>query len=67
MHNLKPYRTQAQKAEARRVARKDQDGAWRSQAPFSLHGESGHWYWDATHKTPVREARRAIRERKAPE
>jgi len=27
MPNLKPYRTEAQKAEARRTARKDADGA----------------------------------------
>ena len=39
MPNLKPYRTKAQKAEARRSARKDEDGAWRSNAPFSIHGE----------------------------
>ena len=63
MPNLKPYRTKAQKAEARRVARKDRDGAWRSDAPFSLHGEVGEWYWDATHKVPVRERRRATLER----
>jgi hypothetical protein len=67
MPNLKPYRTKAQKAEARRLARKDPDGAWRSDAPFSLHGEPGEWYWDASHKAPVREPRRATWERKAAE
>jgi hypothetical protein len=55
MSNLKPYRTAAQKAEARRTARKDADGAWRSDAPFSIHGSPGEWFWDATHKVPVRE------------
>ena len=54
MFNLKPYRTKAQKAEARRTARKDVDGAWRSNAPFSIHGQPGEWYWDASHKVPVR-------------
>lgn len=37
MHNRKPYRTDAQKAEARRVARKCDDGTWRSVAPVSYH------------------------------
>ena len=55
MSNLKPYRTKAQKAEARRTAFKDIDGAWRSHAPFSIHGQAGEWYWDASHKVPVRE------------
>ena len=59
MPNLKPYRTKAQKAEARRIARKAADGAWRSDAPFSLHGEAGVWYWDETHKVPVREPKRS--------
>jgi hypothetical protein len=54
MPNLKPYRTKAQKAEARRTARKDKDGAWRSNAAFSIHGQAGEWVWDATHKVPVR-------------
>jgi hypothetical protein len=54
MFNLKPYRTKAQKAEARRTARKDADGAWRSNAPFSIHGEPGEWVWDAGHKVAVR-------------
>ncbi|HUD89137.1 MAG TPA: hypothetical protein VMR17_22010 [Xanthobacteraceae bacterium] len=54
MSNLKPYRTAAQKAEARRTARKDADGAWRSNAPFSIHGYPGEWIWDASHKVPVR-------------
>jgi hypothetical protein len=54
MPNLKPYRTKAQKAEARRTARKDADGAWRSNAPFSIHGMPGEWVWDASHKAPVR-------------
>jgi hypothetical protein len=56
MPNLKPYRTGAQKAEARRTARRDKDGAWRSDAPFSIHGQAGEWVWDAAHKTPVRKA-----------
>jgi hypothetical protein len=67
MPNLKPYRTKAQKAEARRLARKGADGAWRSDAPFSLHGEPGVWYWDASHKAPVREQGRAAWESKAAE
>ena len=54
MPNRKPYRTAAQKAAARRIARKDADGAWRSDAPFSLHGETGEWVWDKTRTTPVR-------------
>jgi hypothetical protein len=54
MFNRKPYRTKAQKAEARRTARKDKDGAWRSNAPFCLHGQPGEWVWDASHKVPVR-------------
>ena len=54
MFNRKPYRTRAQKAEARRTARKDTDGAWRSNAPFSLHGAPGEWIWDKSHKVPVR-------------
>jgi hypothetical protein len=57
MFNLKPYRTEAQKAEARRTARKDADGAWRTDAAFSIHGQPGEWYWDAGHKVPVREPR----------
>jgi hypothetical protein len=56
MFNRKPYRTKAQKAEARRTARKGADGAWRSEAPFSIHGEPGEWYWDASHKVPVRKS-----------
>jgi hypothetical protein len=58
MPNLKPYRTEAQKAEARRVARKDKDGAWRSNAPFSIHGEPGEWFWDESRTRPVRESGR---------
>jgi hypothetical protein len=54
MFNRKPYRTEAQKAEARRTARKGKDGAWRSDAPFCLHGQPGEWVWDASHKVPVR-------------
>jgi hypothetical protein len=54
MFNRKPWRTRAQKAEARRTARKDNDGAWRSDAPFCLHGQPGEWVWDASHKVPVR-------------
>lgn len=37
--NYKPYRTKAQKEEARRTARKCEDGAWRSNAPVSYHSE----------------------------
>jgi hypothetical protein len=48
MPNLKPYRTKAQKAEARRIARKDADGACRSKAPFSLHGQPGEWFCDGS-------------------
>jgi hypothetical protein len=59
MPNLKPYRTKAQKAEARRIARKGADGAWLSDAPFSIHREPGVWYWDETHKVPVREPGRS--------
>jgi hypothetical protein len=54
MFNRKPYRTKAQKAEARRTARKGKDGAWRSNVPFCLHGQPGEWVWDASHKVPVR-------------
>jgi hypothetical protein len=54
MFNRKPYRTKAQKAEARDTARKGKDGAWRSDAPFCLHGQPGEWVWDASHKVPVR-------------
>lgn len=32
--NRKPYRTKEMKAEARRLARRCEDGAWRSSAPF---------------------------------
>ncbi len=35
--NRKPYRTAAQKAEARRTAERCNDGVWRSSAPVSLH------------------------------
>jgi hypothetical protein len=37
MNNYKPYRTKAQKAEAREKAFIDRDGAWRSTAPVSYH------------------------------
>lgn len=37
MLNKKPYRTKKQKLEARRLARKDSDGAIRSAAPVSYH------------------------------
>lgn len=37
MTNRKPYRTAAQKAEARRTAEKGKDGVWRSNAPVSYH------------------------------
>lgn len=66
MPNLKPYRTKAQKAEARRTARICADGAWRSDAPFSLHGRPGEWYWDETHKVPVDQPpRRRVRKNAA--
>jgi hypothetical protein len=61
MFNLKPYRTKAQKAEARRTARKCADGAWRSDAAFSIHGQNGEWYWDASHTSAVREPQRSPR------
>ena len=67
MPNLKPYRTKAQKVEARRTARKSADGAWRSDAPFCIHGEPGIWYWDETHKVAVREPKAARRRREAAE
>lgn len=34
--NLKPYRTAAQKAEARATAKKGSDGAWRSPAYVTI-------------------------------
>jgi hypothetical protein len=37
MNNYKPYRTKAQKAEARKTAVRCQDGAWRSKADVSYH------------------------------
>lgn len=37
MTNRKPYRNAAQKYEAKRVARKCEDGTWRSTAPVSYH------------------------------
>lgn len=37
MVNRKPYRTKAQKEEARRLARKDSDGTYRTTAPVSHH------------------------------
>lgn len=43
--NKKPYRTKAQRAVARRMARRCADGAWRSQAPFSFHGVPGEFVW----------------------
>jgi hypothetical protein len=67
MPNLKPYRTKAQKAAARYSARKGADGAWRSDAPFSIRGEPGVWYWKETHKVPVREPKRARQKREAAE
>ena len=67
MFNRKPYRTKAQKAEARRTARKRADGAWRSDAPFCLHGEPGEWYWDESHKIPVSEPKHSRRRKEAAE
>lgn len=37
MTNKKPYRTKAQKIEARRTAVKCEDGTWRTKAPVSYH------------------------------
>lgn len=37
MHNRKPYRTGSQQAEAKRTARKCEDGTYRSGAPVSYH------------------------------
>lgn len=37
MVNGKPYRTASQKHEAKRLARKCDDGAYRSSAPVSFH------------------------------
>lgn len=37
MQNRKPYRTASQKEEAKRTARKCEDGAYRSTAPVSYH------------------------------
>lgn len=39
MTNRKPYRTKAQKAEAKRTAYKAKDGTHRSSAPVSFHKE----------------------------
>jgi endonuclease YncB( thermonuclease family) len=61
MFNRKPFRTKAQKAEARRTARKDKNGIWRSDAPFCLHGQPGEWVWDVSHKVPVRRNEREDR------
>lgn len=38
-NNYKPYRTKAQKLEARKTAVKCKDGAWRSTAPKSYHSK----------------------------
>ncbi len=40
MENRKPYRTKAQKAEAKAKAGKSQDGAFRSMVPRSYHGKN---------------------------
>ena len=37
MANRKPFRTQRQKAVAKRIARRCDDGAFRSAAPVSFH------------------------------
>lgn len=37
MTNRKPYRTKAQKAQARATAYKDKYGIWHSSAPVSYH------------------------------
>lgn len=39
--NRKPYRTKAQKAEARATAVKCADGTWRSNAPVTYHKGKG--------------------------
>lgn len=36
-HNRKPFRTAAQKAEARKTAWQDARGIWHSNAPLSFH------------------------------
>jgi hypothetical protein len=46
-------------AKGRSTARKDADGAWRSEAAFSIHGQPGEWHWDASHKVPVRKSDQA--------
>ncbi len=40
MENRKPYRTKAQKAEAKARASKSEDGAYRTIAPRSYHGKN---------------------------
>ncbi len=40
MENRKPYRTKAQKAEAKAKAGKSQDGVFRSIVPRSYHGKN---------------------------
>jgi hypothetical protein len=49
----KPYRTAAQKAEARATARRCDDGAWRSDAPFCLPGQAGEFVWDRSVRPAV--------------
>lgn len=39
LSNRKPYRTKAQKTEARAKAWKRKDGTWQSSAPVSMHPE----------------------------
>ncbi len=46
MKSFKPYRTISQKIVARKMARKDEDGAFRSSAPFSFHDVRGEFIWD---------------------
>lgn len=45
MKSYKPYRTQAQKALAKKTAKKCEDGAYRSNAPFSFHDVRGEFVW----------------------
>lgn len=41
-NNYKPYRTKAQKAEARKTTKKCADGTYRSNAPVSYHKVKEH-------------------------
>lgn len=52
MKSYKPYRTEAQKLLALKLARKQPDGAYRSPAPFSLPNQKGEFIW-GKHKHPL--------------